>query len=89
MIKEYTNQLMNNETNHRPLTDAQPVSEHGVTIPQPVFPSVIIQHDATWSGIALWSLGISCPSCVPSQVFLHPQPTRWQGSIKQNILDLG
>ncbi|KAK4820477.1 LOW QUALITY PROTEIN: hypothetical protein QYF61_027938, partial [Mycteria americana] len=28
----------------------------------------------TWSGIALWSVGLSCPSRVPSQLLLHPQP---------------
>lgn len=31
-------------------------------------------HDATCSGISLWSAGISCPGCVLSQPIVHCQP---------------
>jgi len=27
-------------------------------------------------------LGVSCPSCVPSQLLVHPQPTRWWGGVR-------
>ncbi|KAK4831422.1 hypothetical protein QYF61_017553 [Mycteria americana] len=39
--------------------------------------SLHAEHDAIWYGIALWSAGASCPGCVPSQLLVHPQPTRW------------
>lgn len=29
-------------------------------------PTSFTQHDATWSVISLWSLGIACPNCVSS-----------------------
>ncbi|KAK4809988.1 hypothetical protein QYF61_004440 [Mycteria americana] len=32
------------------------------------------EHDAIWSGIALWSVGVSCPSRVPSQLLVPPSP---------------
>lgn len=30
--------------------------------------------------MSLWSVGVGCPGCVPSQLFECPQPPRWQGS---------
>ncbi|KAK4829622.1 hypothetical protein QYF61_005749 [Mycteria americana] len=41
------------------------------------------EHDAIWYGIALWSAGVSCPSRVPSQLPVPPQPPRWWGGAKQ------
>ena len=35
------------------------------------------EHDVIGYGISLWSVGLSCPSCVPSQLFLHAQSTHW------------
>ena len=32
------------------------------------------EHDVLWSGISLGSVGDSCPSCVPSQLLVPPQP---------------
>jgi len=32
-------------------------------------------HDAVWYGIPVWSVGVSCPSYVPSLPLAHPQPT--------------
>ncbi|KAK4827352.1 hypothetical protein QYF61_017277, partial [Mycteria americana] len=40
------------------------------------------EHDAIWYGIALWSVGVSCPSRVPSQLLVQPQPPRWWGGVK-------
>jgi len=42
----------------------------------------IAQHEVIWYGIRLWSITVSCPSCVPSQLLLHPQPTRWWVSVR-------
>jgi len=25
---------------------------------------------------------VSCPSCIPSQFLVHPQPTHWQGIVR-------
>ena len=58
---------------HHQLTNAQPVPEQWPLASLP--PSFIAKHDIIWSGISLWSVGVSCPSCVPSQLFLHIQPT--------------
>lgn len=33
----------------------------------PSFPSLYTEQDVTWSEISLGSLGVTCPSCVPSQ----------------------
>jgi len=38
------------------------------------------EYDVIWNEIAFWSAEVSCPSCVPFQLLVHPQPTRWQGS---------
>ncbi|KAF1661079.1 putative polypeptide N-acetylgalactosaminyltransferase 8, partial [Aptenodytes patagonicus] len=33
-------------------------------------------HDVIWYGTFLWSIWVSSPGCVPSQLLVHPQPTR-------------
>jgi len=48
----------------------------------------IAEHDVIRYGISLWSARVSCPSCVPSQVLVHPQPTRWWGGARSRR-DLG
>ena len=35
------------------------------------------------SGISLWSVGASCPSCVPSRPPAHPQPAHQEGRMKK------
>lgn len=35
-------------------------------------------------GISLWVVGISCLSCVPSQILSHPQPASWRGGGRQS-----
>jgi len=37
----------------------------------------IAEHDIIQYGISLWSVGVSCPGCVPSHLLVHPQPTHW------------
>ena len=37
----------------------------------------IAEHDIVWHGISLWSVGVSCPDCFPSQLLVLPQPPRW------------
>ncbi|KAK4810279.1 hypothetical protein QYF61_015309 [Mycteria americana] len=37
-------------------------------------PTLHAEHDAIWSGIALGSVGVSCPSRVPSQLLVSPSP---------------
>ena len=41
----------------------------------------IAQHDIVWHGMSLQSAGVSCPSRVPSQLLVHPQPTHWWGRV--------
>lgn len=48
----------------------------------------IADHNVIWHGTSLWSVVISCPSCVPSQLLMLPHPGHWQGSVKnREILD--
>jgi len=39
--------------------------------------------DIIGHGISLWSAGVSCSSCVPSQLLVHPQPTHWGGAARR------
>lgn len=39
-------------------------------------------HDVLQYEMSLWSAGISCPSCVSSQLLVCPQPTHWQVSMR-------
>jgi len=41
----------------------------------PAFPPA--EHKAIQYGISLWSVGVSCPGCVPSYLLVHPQPPCW------------
>jgi len=50
-------------------------SEH--TPPLLLPPALYAEYDTIWYGISLWSVGVSCPGCVPSQPLAHPQPARW------------
>ena len=45
-------------------------------------PAVYAECDIIWYGISLWSVGVNCPSCVPSQLFGHPQPPHWWGGVR-------
>ena len=45
-------------------------------------PALYAEHDVIWYGISLWSVGVSSPSCVPSQLLVHPQPTHWWGGVR-------
>ena len=62
--------------------------ENAITPNVPPFlllpPAVCAEHDAAWCGISLWSAGVSCPSRVPSQLLVHPQPTRWWGGVRRD-----
>lgn len=37
-------------------------------------PALYAEYDDIWCGISLWSFGVICPSCVVSQILMHPQP---------------
>ncbi|KAM9304501.1 protein FAM133B isoform 4-T4 [Morus bassanus] len=39
----------------------------------------IAEHNIIRCGISLWSVGVSCPSPVPSRLLVHPQSTPWWG----------
>jgi len=53
------------------------------TLKIPSFPQLYIaEHDVMWHGISLWSIGVSCPSRVPSQLLGHPQPAPWWGGVR-------
>jgi len=41
--------------------------------PSSSLPSAFIaEHNVIRSGISLWSGGVTCPGCVPSQFLVHP-----------------
>lgn len=44
--------------------------------------SLYTEHAIIGYGISLLSAGIRCPSCVSSQLLVHPHPPRWQGSTR-------
>jgi len=50
-------------------------------------PVFIAECDIIWYGTSFWSVGVSCPSCVPSQLLVQPQPTRWWGGVRKKGLD--
>ena len=39
--------------------------------------ALIAECDVIWYGKSLWPVWVSCPSCVPSQLLVHPQPPCW------------
>lgn len=42
-------------------------------------PALYAEHDVTYYGISLWSVGLSFPSCAPPQLLVHSQPPGWWG----------
>lgn len=42
---------------------------------------VVMGHDIM-CGTSFWSAGISCASCVPSQIMMHPLPAHCQDSVR-------
>lgn len=66
---------------HRRVTwdDKHPLdTPHFLLLP----PVILAERDVMRFGIPLWSFGVTCLSCVPSQFLVHPQPPWWQGSTK-------
>lgn len=49
-------------------------------LPSFLLPALYAEHNIIWSGISLWSVGVSCLSCVPSQLLGHPQSAPCWGS---------
>jgi len=62
--------------------DWYPASPQAVAIPETTHPSLYVQHDVIWCGISLWSVWVSCPGCIPSQLLAHLQPPCWQDSMR-------
>lgn len=44
--------------------------------------SFITENNVIQYGTSLWSVGVSCPTSVPCQILVHPQPTHWWGNMK-------
>jgi len=46
----------------------------------PPCPRFIAEYDTVWYGKFLWSVQVSCSSCVPSQPLAHPNllPRGWE-----------
>lgn len=65
---------------HHQLADAQTIPKHCYP-PVHHAPALHAEHEATKCGISIGSVGISCPSYVPSQILAHPQPAHWQGGV--------
>ena len=45
----------------------------------------IAEHDIVWYGKSLWSVGVSCPGCAPSQLSVHLHPTRGRVRSRQGL----
>ena len=68
-----------------PYAEGLPWRTKGDTPPasfSPVYP----RADVRWSGTALWSVGVSCPGCVPSQGLAHPVPLGGEMSERALVL---
>lgn len=44
-------------------------------------PALHAEHDARWSGVSLWSAGVTWPAWVPSQG-VHPRPRHCGGGVR-------
>ena len=62
-------------------TDTQLDCEQWLSSQRPLPLVFMAECDVIWNEISLWSVEVSCPSCVPSQLLVHPQPTRWWGGV--------
>jgi len=62
-------------------TDGQAVPEQGQP-PLTSSPSFTAEHGTVWCGMSLWSVGVRCPQCVPSQRLLHLQSARWRRGMR-------
>jgi len=52
-------------------------------IPPSFFPQhFIAEHKVMWHGISFWSVRVSGPGCVPSQLLVPPQATCWWGGVR-------
>jgi len=48
----------------------------------------IAEHDVIWHGTCLYSAGVCCAGCAPSQLLVHPQPPgRWSGVRSRKDID--
>lgn len=56
-------------------------SQSGAMAAPAHLPGCMSTRTIVWSGTSLWSVGVSSPSCVPSQFLVHCQPNRWWGSV--------
>lgn len=54
-----------------------------ICLTSPLLPSshspLYAGNDIIWPRIFLWSVGVSCPGCAPSQFLVHPEPAHWWG----------
>jgi len=45
-------------------------------------PAFIAEHVIIWCGISLWSVGVSSPGCVTSQLLVHLQSPCWWANMR-------
>lgn len=57
---------MHSTSAHYTLIDAQPASEQQQPLSQLLSLSQLLQEDALWYGISLWTVQVSCPGPAPS-----------------------
>jgi len=73
---------------HHPPTKALTVPEQQLSPWPTSLRLMFFSYDVKWYGISIWSIQISCPGSVPSQLLVPPQPSCWQGSTRSwNVLD--
>jgi len=58
-------------------TNAQPVSKQWLLWKNSPH-NFIAELGFIWYRVSLWSVGVSCPGCAPSQSLAHPLSTSWE-----------
>jgi len=71
-VKGKKNKTSDAKSSHSPPANQCPDSPQEKVTLEKLTLHFIAEHNVKWHGISLWSVGVSCPSCVPPQPLAHP-----------------